>query len=89
MARDREHDRLVVSPGALLGLQRAVELIPVGTEKERRDWLQARGLVRYLFGRPVVRWADVLAELGPDPQPATVARPTEPRPKPPLTRVRL
>jgi hypothetical protein len=73
---DLDHARLVVSPGALLSLQRTVELIPVGTQAERREWLRKRGLVRYLFDRPVVRWSDVLDALEGDRRPEPRARPS-------------
>lgn len=75
MPSDLDHDRLIVSPGALLTVQRTVELIPVGTHAERRAWLREHGLVRYIAGRPVVRWSDVLDALG------SGNKPVEPRPR--------
>ena len=82
MPSDLDQARLVISPGALLTRERAAELVPVGTMAERRKWLEP--LTRYLFGRPVVRWCDVLAALDqPDRRPD--ARPRTG----PLPRVRL
>ena len=46
----------------MLSARRAAELLPIGDQEARR-WLRERGLVRYLEGRPVVRWRDVLDAL--------------------------
>lgn len=83
-ARDRDADRLALGRAAVLTVQRAVELIPVLTETERRDWLRERGLIRYLAGRPVVRWQDVLDALEDQAEQAA-----PPRPVATLPRVRL
>jgi hypothetical protein len=84
VSADLDQARLVISPGALLTRARAIELLPVGTREERSRWLEQHKIVRYLLGRPVVRWGDVLAALEqPDRKPET--RPTAPT----AARVRL
>jgi len=59
----------MMGAGAVLTVNEAVGLLPV-SDREARLWLNGRGLVRQLAGRPVVRWADVLAALaaGDDPE---------------------
>mgnify|MGYP007046922749 CR=1 FL=1 len=68
---DRNLERLLVSPGAILSLEKASELLPIA-KRDARTWLRQRGLVRDLEGRDVVVWADVIAAL---------QAPTEARPK--------
>jgi hypothetical protein len=84
VSADLDQARLVISPGALLTRARAIELLPVGTRDERARWLEQYNLVRYLFGRPVVRWGDVLAALD-EPERKPESRPTAPT----AARVRL
>lgn len=72
-----------VSEGALLTLDHAIELIPVGTRSERRRWLTEHQLVRHLFGRPVVAWRAVLQALDetggkPEPKARTTRLPRRP-----------
>ena len=83
MPRDRDQARLALGDAALLSLNRTAELMPVG-DTEARAWLEARGLVRHVNGRPVVRWRDVLEALG-DGEPV---KPFSER-RDPLPRVRL
>ena len=59
---DRKLARLVVSPGAILSLQKASELLPIA-ERDARRWLRRCGLVRDLAGRPVVVWQEVIDAL--------------------------
>ena len=47
---------------AILSLDHAAELLPLD-RAEARDWMRARGLVRQLNGRDVVRWGDVYDAL--------------------------
>ena len=71
---DRKLARLVVSPGAILSIQKAAELLPIA-ERDARRWLRRCGLVRDLAGRPVVVWQDVIEALAnpPDPPPKAAA----------------
>jgi hypothetical protein len=62
MIRDRDESRLKLGEAALFSLNRAAELLPFA-DGEARDWLEARGLVRHVNGRSVVRWRDVLEAL--------------------------
>ena len=64
---DRRHQRLIISPGAIVTLQQAAELLPIA-ERDARAWLKRRGLVRDLAGRSVVVWADVMAALQAPPE---------------------
>jgi hypothetical protein len=77
-ARDPHADRLVVSPGAVLSEAEAVRLLPV-RDGDARAWLRQRGLIRYLAGRPVVVWSQVIAALDgdqrPEPRRATTTLP--------------
>ncbi len=74
---ERHQARLSMGPGAILSLRNAAALLPLD-DNEAREWLQARGLVRYLSGRAVVVWADVMdalragENLSPSPQGAVV-----------------
>lgn len=63
MKSDRDESRLKLGDAALFSLNRAAELLP-WADGEARQWLEARGLVRYASGRPVVRWRDALEALG-------------------------
>lgn len=85
MKKDRDGIRALLGSDALFSLNRAAELIPI-CDGEARQWLEQRGLVRYLNGRPVVRWRDVLEALG-DPAHAPISRPVPKRA--PLPRVKL
>ena len=69
---DRDMDRRLVAPGAILSVSRAAQLLPI-QDTRGRQWLRERGLVRDLDGRPVVLWRDVLEALG---DPPVVAVPT-------------
>lgn len=60
----RREDRLIVSPGALLSPSEAAALLP-GDDAGNLAELYRLDLVRVWRGRPTVRWADVLAVLGP------------------------
>jgi len=71
--------------GAVLSLGEAVALLPVG-DRDARDWLEKRGLVRSLAGRPVVIVADIHAELRAGERPQQQAPATAPAK---LPRVRL
>ncbi len=83
MKKDRDSARLVQGGDALFSLNRAAELIPVG-DTEARRWLEARGLVRHVNGRPCVRWRDVLEALD-DSSPTPALAPK----RAPLPRVKL
>jgi hypothetical protein len=72
MKSDRDESRLKLGEAALFSLNRAAELLP-WADGEGRQWLEARGLVRHVNGRSVVRWRDVLEALddgAPKPPPA-------------------
>lgn len=94
-ASARHAERLSMGAGALLTLQQACALLPVGDAAGRR-WLRDHGLIRHIDGRPVVAWADVLAEVkaGSDPASPPVALPRPlpfgrlslPLPRPPKTK---
>ncbi len=62
--------RLRQGEAAVLSVTEAARLIP-GREADVRKWLRAQGLVRYLMGKPVVIWGDILDTLKAD----------EPKPK--------
>lgn len=59
-ARRDTRERLGLA--AILSLDHAAELLPLD-RAAARDWLRARGLVRQLEGRDVVRWGDVYDAL--------------------------
>lgn len=61
---DRRVQRLLVSPGAVVSVQQAAELLPIA-DRDARAWLKRKGLLRDLDGRKVVVWADVLKALEP------------------------
>ena len=77
MTGDRDQARLAQGDAALFSLNRAAELLPLG-DGEARAWLEARGLVRHVNGRPVVRWRDVLEALCDGAPPALVPPSTPP-----------
>ncbi len=62
MKKERDEARLIQGAAALFSLNRAAELLPC-SDGEARKWLEDRGLVRHVNGRPVVRWRDVLEAL--------------------------
>lgn len=64
---DRKLARLVVSPGAILSLQKAAELLPIA-DRDARAWLRRCGLVRNLAGRPVIIWQEVIDALANPPE---------------------
>lgn len=72
----RHTQRLVLGAAAVLSEAAAVDLLPLA-RKEAREWLRELGLVRYLRGRRVVVWGDVLEALRTD-----ADKPTRPEPKP-------
>ena len=82
---ERDFARLLQGEAALFSLNRAAELLPFA-DGAARAWLEARGLVRYVNGRPCVRWRDVLEALG-DPPSAPLPNPGPKRA--PLPRVKL
>lgn len=82
MKSDRNAFRLALGEAAVFSLNKAAELLPLG-DGEARAWLEARGLVRHVNGRPIVRWRDVLEALDdgalaalvpPSPSPANLPR---------------
>lgn len=83
MRAHRDSARLIQGEAAVFSLNRAAELLPLG-DTDARAWLEARGLVRHVNDRPVVRWRDVLEALGD-------GAPVQPAPerREPLPRVRL
>jgi len=58
----RHQDRLSMGPGAILTVNEAAHLLPVA-DAAARAWLRREGLIVTLDDKPVVCWADVLAEL--------------------------
>jgi hypothetical protein len=85
MKKERDEARLIQGEAALFSLNRTAELMPC-SDGEARRWLEERGLVCHVNGRPVVRWRDVLEALGNGAPSAT------PKPAPiraPLPRVKL
>lgn len=48
---------------AVLSVDHAAQLLPLDAAAAR-DWLRARGLIRHIEGRAVVRWGDVYEALG-------------------------
>ncbi len=72
---ERHFERLIVSPGAIVSLQEACELLPLN-DAAARHWLHEQRLVRLLAGRHVVCWADVAQALRSTPMapPSKVAR---------------
>jgi len=85
MKSHRDESRLKLGEAALFSLNRSAELLPFA-DGDARQWLEARGLVRHVDGRPVVRWRDVLEALG-DPPVAPTQKPAPMRA--PLPRVKL
>jgi hypothetical protein len=85
MSIDRNTARRQLGEAAIFSLNRAAELLP-WADGEARQWLEARGLVRHVNGRGVVRWRDVLEALGGSPS-APIVKPTPKRA--PLPRVKL
>jgi hypothetical protein len=63
MASTRHRERVLMGSGAVLSLAEAAALLPLA-DSDARQWLVGRGVVRSLAGRSVVRWSDVLDELG-------------------------
>lgn len=86
-AGERHRERLRLGVGAVLTVNEAAALLPIG-DRDARAWLRDRGLVRSLTGRDVVRWIDVLDELRAGDVPATEAPRVASRTGP-LPRVRL
>lgn len=86
-AGERHRERLRLGVGAVLTVNEAAALLPIG-DRDARAWLRDRGLVRSLAGRDVVRWLDVLDALGAGEEPAV--EPPRPAPRAErLPRVRL
>ncbi len=85
MKKERDEARLMQGAAALFSLNRAAELVPC-SDGEARRWLEVRGLVRHVNGRPVVVWRQVLEALG-DGGPIEAPEPTPMRA--PLPRVKL
>jgi len=85
MLKPRDEARLNLGDAAVFSLNRAAELLPF-SDGEARTWLEARGLIRHINGRAVVRWRDVLDALC-DNVPKAKPRPSQKRE--PLPRVRL
>jgi hypothetical protein len=83
MKSERDESRLRLGDAALFSLNRAAELLP-WADGEGRQWLEARGLVRHVNGRSVVRWRDVLEALD-----DSSAAPAPARKRAPLPRVKL
>ena len=57
--------RLQLGAAAVLSVTEAARLIP-GRESEVRKWLRVEGLIRYLMGKPVVIWGEVIDALKED-----------------------
>ena len=62
MSSKRHRDRLALGAGAVLTVSEASALLPVA-DCDARAWLRRLGLVRYLEGRQVVCWQDVIDAL--------------------------
>lgn len=58
----RRERRMALGDAAVLSLAQAAEALPL-READARTWLREQGLVRFLDGREVVIWADVLVCL--------------------------
>ena len=56
---DAQLQRLMVSPAAIISLNKAAQLLPLAA-RDARAWLRRNGLVRDIDGRAVVVWADVV-----------------------------
>jgi len=54
--------RLALGAAAVVSVTEAARLLP-GREADCRKWLRTEGLVRFVMGRPVVVWGDVLEAL--------------------------
>lgn len=68
-ASERHRDRLAQGAAAVMSPSAAARLLPID-DREALSWLQDRGLVRQLLGRPVVVWFDVLEAIrGADEEP--------------------
>jgi hypothetical protein len=80
MSSKRRKDRLVLGEAAILSLNQAVELLPLG-DPAARAWLTANDLVRDISGRKIVRWRDVLEALAAD-NPAQRPKQRSGRPRP-------
>jgi hypothetical protein len=85
VGNERRAAREGLNLGALLTLGEAEALLPVA-DRLARAWLLERGLVRYLRGRPVVLWQDVMDELR---KPDTPQPDAKPRPRLRLERKKL
>ena len=85
MINDRNTARLQLGEAAVFSFNKAAELLP-WADGEARKWLEDRGLVRHVSGRPVVVWRHVLEALG-DPPSAPLPSPAPKRA--PLPRVKL
>jgi len=85
-ATSRKRERLALGEAAILSLQHAIELLPL-RDGEARGWLEEKGLIRLLRGRPVVCWGEVLIALRA--HEATREPERSPSPQPPLPRVHL
>ena len=55
----RDEARLIVGPGAVLSVSRAVELLPM-RDAAARAAIEAAGIVRNVDGKRLVVWGDVL-----------------------------
>lgn len=77
-------ERLALGADAVLPLQQAAALLPMA-DREAREWLRDRGLVRQLAGRDVVIWGDITDALRANETPP----PSVPSPPRPHGRIRL
>ena len=70
MSRSGRHEeRLLQGAGAVFSRSQAAALLPVA-DSTAFHWLTGQGLVRFLAGKPVVIWGDVLDALRePSPKP--------------------
>ncbi len=67
--------RLSLGAAAVLSVTEAARLLP-GRESECRKWLRTEGLVRFVMGRPVVIWGDVVEALRLSEKPKRKKKPT-------------
>lgn len=70
---DRRELRLLLGSAAILTPRQAAEMLPVA-DADALDWLEQHGLIRYMAGRKVVVWGDVVEAIRAA-DPRTIARP--------------
>ena len=56
---ERDKARLIVGPGAVLSVSRAVELLPM-RDAAARAAIEAAGIVRNVDGKRLIVWSDIL-----------------------------